>query len=205
MIKVTRKTTESVMKVTVSEGPVAADYRKKINTPHPFLSHMIEHIVWRSGLNIETEVKLDKFFLMHVVCEDLGITIGKAIGEYVKANASNGMYGFGDGYGIIDEARALAAVSFESRAYFDMKSEFMPTTTEGMNSEDLHTFLEGLVQGAQMTLQIDLQRGENGHHIWEAVFRAAGLAIGRALAPNESRKGMTAGVAGNIEFIVEKD
>ncbi len=205
MIKVTRKTTESVMTVTVSEGPVAADYRKKIKTPHPFLSHMIEHIVWRSGLNIEAEVKLDEFFLMHVVCEDLGITIGKAIAEYVKANTASGMYGFGDGMGIIDEARAIAAVSFESRAYFDMTSQFIPKSTEGMNSEDLQTFLEGLVQGAQMTLQIDVQRGVNGHHIWEAVFRAVGLALGRALAPNESRKGMTAGVAGNIEFIVEKD
>ena len=204
MIKVTRKTTESVMTVTVSQGPVAADYRKKINTPHPFLSHMIEHIVWRSGLNITTEVNLGDFFLMHVVCEDLGITMGKAIAEYVKENIGSGMYGFGDGYGIIDEARAFSAVSFESRAYFDMESKFMPDCTEGVSSEDLQTFLEGLVQGAQMTLQIDLQKGVNGHHIWEAVFRSVGLALGKALAPNESRKGMTAGVAGNIEFILEK-
>ncbi len=205
MIKITRKTTESLITVTVSEGPVAADYRTKINTPHPFLSHMIEHIVWRSGLNITTEVKLGEFFLMHVVCEDLGITLGKALAEYAEENTANGIYGFGDGMGIIDEARAVAAVSFENRAYFDMSADFMPAETEGMNSEDLQTFLEGMAQGARMTLQIDLQRGVNGHHIWEAIYRGVGLAIGRAFSPDEKRKGMTAGVAGNIEFTVEKN
>ena len=72
MIKVTRKTTESEIEVILKGGPVAPDYRQKIDTPLPFLSHMIEHIVWRSGINIETKVKLDKFELSHLVCEDLG-------------------------------------------------------------------------------------------------------------------------------------
>ena len=205
MIKVTRKTTESVITVAVGGGPVRADYRKKINTPHPFLSHMIEHIVWRSGINITTEVSLGDFFLMHVVCEDLGITMGKAIAEYAKEHTADGILGFGDAYGIIDEARAFAAVSFESRAYFDFSADFVPASTEGINSEDLETFLEGLVQGAAMTLQIDVQKGKNGHHIWEAVYRAVGCALGKALAANPSRSGMTAGVAGSIEFTVERN
>lgn len=54
MIRVTRKTTESVMEVRLTPPPVKQDYRSKITTPLPFLNHMIEHIVWRSGYNIET-------------------------------------------------------------------------------------------------------------------------------------------------------
>jgi len=205
MIKIIRKSTESVMEITIAPGPVKPDYRKKINTPIPFLNHMIEHIVWRSGLNIEAKTELSNFNLSHLICEDLGITLGKALAEYVKENTSCGMYGFGDGIGIIDEARAFAAVSFESRAYFDFEYENLPAETEGMLSEDLETFLEGMAQGACMTLQISLQKGNNGHHIWEAIYRSVGLAIGRAVAPMESRKGMTSGVAGAIEFITEKD
>lgn len=204
-MKITRETTESKMEVTIENGPVRPDYRQRLNTPIPFLNHMIEHIVWRSGLNITVKTQLRDFTLSHLICEDLGITVGKAFAEYIKENTKSGLYGFGDGYGIIDEARAFCAVSFESRAYFDFTYQFLPDSTEGMLSEDLSTFLEGLAQGANMTLQIDLQKGRNGHHIWEAVYRSVGLALGRAAAPNQSRKGMTAGVAGAVKFTVEKD
>lgn len=86
MIRVTRKTTESVMEVRLTPPPVQQDYRSKITTPLPFLNHMIEHIVWRSGYNIETKIELPDFDLTHVVCEDLGITMGKAFAAQLKQN-----------------------------------------------------------------------------------------------------------------------
>lgn len=203
MIRVTRKTTESVMEVRLLPPPVKADYRSKITTPLPFLNHMIEHIVWRSGYNIETEIALPDFDLTHVVCEDLGITLGKAFAAQLQKNTPQGVYGFGDAFGIIDEARAFAAVSFENRAYFELEAENIPSTCEGMDSADLSTFLEGFAQGACCTLQIRVQKGTNGHHIWEAIYRAVGLALGRALEIRPERAGMTAGVAGGITFEVE--
>lgn len=203
MIKVTRKTTESNIEVCVSEGPVSSDYRKKIVTPMPFLSHMIEHIAWRSGLNISTAAELADFNLTHVICEDLGQALGKALAAYLEE--SSGCRGFGDGIGIIDEARSLAAVSFENRAYCDISYDVMPALTESTLSEDLETFVDGIAQGGLMTIQLDIQRGKNGHHIWESAFRALGLALGNALKSDNSRRGMTAGVAGKIDFTVQKD
>lgn len=203
MIRVTRKTTESIMEVRLTPPPVKSDYRSKIETPLPFLNHMIEHIVWRSGYNVETHIELPDFDLTHVVCEDLGITMGKAFAAQLQQNTPQGVYGFGDAVGIIDEARAFAAVSFESRAYFELEAEDIPVQCEGMDSADLSTFLEGFAQGACCTLQIQLQKGVNGHHIWEAVYRAVGLALGRALEIHPERAGMTAGVAGGITFEVE--
>lgn len=203
MIRVTRKTTESEMEVRLSPPPVQADYRSKIKTPLPFLNHMIEHIVWRSGYNIETRLELPDFDLTHVVCEDLGITLGKAFAAQLQKNVPQGVYGFGDAFGVIDEARAFAAVSFESRAYFELDAPQIPSQCEGMDSADLATFLEGFAQGACCTLQIQVQKGENGHHIWEAIYRAVGLALGRALEIQPQRAGMTAGVAGGITFEVE--
>lgn len=199
MIKVTRKTTESEMTVSLDFSPLKSDYRSKINTPMPFLNHMLEHIAWRSNCNIGVTVQLDKFDLTHVVCEDVGMTFGKAVLEYVeKSNVT----GYGSSVGIIDEARALCAVSFEGRSglYFDSNIE-IPAQTEGTLSEDILTFLDGFVQGARCTLHVDVQKGENGHHIWEAVYRALGMALGNALTP--AREGMTAGVAGKITYTVE--
>ena len=202
-IKVTRKTTESEMSVVLDFSPIKPDYRERINTPLPFLNHMIEHIAWRGGFNIEVSCKLAQFTLTHVICEDLGIALGKACAEYIRR--TDGAYGFGDAIGIIDEAKAETAISFESRVFIDVDCHGteLAKQVEGMDSEDLQTFLDGFAQGAACTLQIDIFRGVNGHHIWEAVFRSLGSALKNVFAVDESRKGMTSGVAGNIEWTVE--
>lgn len=202
MVTVTRETTESKIVVKISSAPIAADYRKKIDTPLPFLSHMIEHIVWRCGFNIEVAVSLDKFDLAHVVCEDLGQTMGRAFLEY--AESAEGIGGFGDGIGIIDEAKADSAVSLEGRSGFFFSSGVkIPPVVEEMQSEDLLVFLDGFAQGAKATVHMDIQKGENAHHIWEAAYRAFGVALGRAYGQNSARKGMTSGVAGKINYTVE--
>ncbi|MBQ8636880.1 MAG: hypothetical protein IJ423_02660 [Clostridia bacterium] len=204
-IEVTRTTTESKMSVVLDFSPLANDYRQKINTPLTFLNHMIEHIAWRSGINIITDISLDKFTLTHVICEDLGIAFGKAIAEYVRRKSDFGVVGFGDAFGIIDEARAHSLISFESRTYFDIDYNgiAMCDEVEGMYKEDLETFLLGVAQGANCTLQIVLEKGENGHHIWEAIFRSLGTTLSKALFLDENRLGKTAGVAGAINWEIK--
>ena len=202
-VKVTRKTTESEMSVVLDFSPIRSDYREKIKTPIPFLNHMIEHIAWRGGFNIDVSVKLDKFLLTHVICEDLGIAFGKALAEYI--NKTDGVVGYGDAIGIIDEAKAETVISFESRALMiiDYHNLEIPAQVEGMDSQDLAVFLDGLAQGASCTLQIDVLRGVNSHHIWEAVFRSVGQALNGVCKIDETRKGMTSGVAGKINWTIE--
>lgn len=204
IVTVTRTTTESEMKVAIDFSGTKADYRKDINTGITFLNHMIEHIAWRGGINITMDVSLDQFALSHVVCEDLGIAFGKAIATYIAKNGQNGITGYGDAIGIIDEAKATAAFSFESRSLFDFTTK-VPLTeqVEGMATEDLPVFLEGMCQGANCTLHLDIEKGKNAHHVWEAAFRAVGIALKRALCFDESRVGKTAGVAGAIQFKIE--
>lgn len=195
-----RKTTESSVKVTIEKGALKPDYRKYIATPLPFLNHMIEHIAWRGGLNIDISLELPDFQLVHLVTEDVSMTLGKAVGEFVRVNHPSG-YGFA--VGIIDEAKATAVISFEDRAYLDFTSAIeYDEQVEGMPSEELITFLDGFVQGARCTLHIDIEKGKNGHHIWEAVYRAFGIALGTALSVDPLREGLTSGVAGEVIYEV---
>lgn len=202
-ITATRKTTESQVQVIIEKGSLAADYRKHIRTPLPFLNHMIEHIAWRAALNIDISLDMPDFQLIHLVCEDVSMTLGKAVGEYVRINRPSG-YGFG--VGIIDEAKASAVISFEDRAYLDFNSAVSyGEQVEGMPSEELITFLDGFVQGARCTLHIDIEKGKNGHHIWEAVYRAFGIALGCALSVDFAREGLTSGVAGEVVYEVKSE
>lgn len=204
-ITVTRRTTESEMTIILDFSPLKPDYRKNINTPIPFLNHMIEHIAWRGGVNITAQVKLDQFMLTHVICEDLGIALGKAAAQRIQRKREDGIRGFGDAIGIIDEAKAETAISFESRTFFDFDPHAIsvPEEVEGMYSEDLVTFLEGFAQGANCTLQVDLLRGKNGHHIWEAVFRSVGSALHEVFVCSAERQGMTSGVAGAVAWEIQ--
>ena len=217
---VTRKTTESEIVVKLDLGALLPDYRSKINTPIMFLNHMLEHIAYRSGINIDISVTLDKFDLTHVVAEDVGMTFGKAVLDLVNANTPTG---YGDAIGIIDEAKASAAISFEGRSLFDFSfygsglcdcgddcqccdgcsCTTLAEEVEGMYTDDILTFLDGFAQGANCTLHVDVEKGKNGHHIWEAAFRAVGVALGRALYVDEARAGLTAGVAGKVTYEVE--
>ncbi len=199
-ITVTRKTTESSISVAIEKGELRPDYRTQIRTPLPFLNHMIEHIAWRAGLNISIDMKLDEFELIHLVTEDVSMTLGRAVGEFVARNTPSG---YGYGVGIIDEAKAEAVISFEDRSLLDFISEVdYDEMVEGMPAEELVTFLDGFVQGARCTLHIDVEKGENGHHLWEAVYRAFGIALGQALVVDEARKGKTSGVAGKVTYEV---
>lgn len=202
-ITVRRKTSETEIKVSINKGELLPDYRKKIRTPLPFLNHMIEHIAWRASLNIDIELSFDEFELCHLVCEDVAMTLGKAVGEYVRLNTPSG-YGFATG--IIDEAAADAVISFEDRSLFVFDTSVKYTeTVEGMPSEELLTFLDGFAQGARCTLQVNLRRGENGHHIWEAVYRAVGIALGQALSVDKTREGLTSGVAGKVVYEISAE
>lgn len=196
-----RKTAESEITVKVDFGPRYKNPKKGLQTTMPFLNHMLEHIIARGEFNLEVNVELKEIYLTHVICEDVGITLGKAIKEYVEYRLQDGIVGYGSAFAIIDEALAQAVISFENRAYLDFSHPGVkiPLVTENTNSEDLKTFFEGFVQGACCTLHLNINKGNNGHHIWEALFRAFGEALFYALELREWRKGITSGVAGAIQ------
>ena len=206
-IKVTRTTAESTITVLLDDGPRDPDAKRKLNTMLPFFSHMLEQVAWRSQLNIQIDLQLDHFELAHLVTEDVGITLGRAIKEYVDRHYRDGLVGYGSAFGIIDEAMTRAVISFESRALLDFTTGpvDVPEQVEGMKSEDMIAFFEGFVQGAQCTLHLDLLKGRDrhGHHIWESAFRALGMALQQVMVVSPWRKDMSAGVCGNIQYQIE--
>jgi len=200
-VNVTRKTNESSISVTLDGAGFPDNYKEGISTPCAMLNHMIEHIIYRSNIGIAVNCEYTAFALDHVVFEDAGSAIGRAFAKLMEQSVGSGVYGYGSATSIIDEARAQAAISFESRALLAFSSDVqIPELCEDTKSEDLKTFLDGFTQGAACTLHIDVARGDNAHHIWEAVYRAVGSALEAAFTANPSRANRPSGVAGKIEI-----
>lgn len=198
-IIVSRTTKESKIIVNISRGKRDFELKKKISTPLQFLNHMIETISWRSGFNIAVNISLDgQYKLMHVVSEDLGMTIGYAFLRMIETQFSSGIDGSGSAVGIIDEANSTVSLSFEGRSMylFHDKEAIKFEHVEDMLSKDLDNFLGGFAQGGKCTIHVNVINGEDPHHLWESVFRAFGESLRNCFNENDYRKGTTPGVKG---------
>ncbi|MGO9645870.1 MAG: imidazoleglycerol-phosphate dehydratase, partial [Candidatus Bathyarchaeia archaeon] len=65
--------------------------------------------------------------------------------------------------------------------------------------EFLESFFQGFAQGMKLTIQLDLMRADDPHHLWEACFRAFGCALEESLRLDEWKQGGIAGVKGTID------
>ena len=59
---------------------------------------------------------------------------------------------------------------------------------EDMLTEDCVAFVEGLSQGLGATIHLDILKGHDPHHCWEAAFRALGEAINQTFEENTWRR-----------------
>lgn len=196
-IQLLRKTRESEIDLTLEKSE---KLEFKINSGIEFLNHMLEHVVWRSGWNIFLEYKTTQFSLSHVIWEDVGIVLGRAVRELMLQNMEEGVEGKGDAVNCIDEALALVVISIEGRSNCFLDFQEMPGAkielVEDAKSWDIRQFFDGFAQGSRATIHIKGLSGEDPHHVWEAIFRAFGEALGNVFNENKLRKGLISGVKG---------
>jgi imidazoleglycerol-phosphate dehydratase len=198
-VVVYRETRESIAEVHVDAGP-----RREclVHTGLNFFDHMLEQICWHGCINIDAQFTHKRYRLTHVITEDLGLTLGYGLGRLVKERTPGGINAAGSGTMGIDEAIAMALISFEGRSNtycaLDTPGARLERV-EDMLSADLVAFFDGLAQGARCTIHLRSLEGIDPHHVWESIFRSFGVALRMALARNEWRAGMTAGLKGILE------
>ena len=192
-----RITRESIITVEIDTGQRYPDINEKLKTPLHFFNHMIEHISWRSCMNMSVSTSVTHYPFGHVICEDVGMTMGYAFAELWRQQMPKGINGDGVDIGFIDEAMSRASLGFEDRAQSHFTSAVaIPERVEDMLCTDLNQFFEGFAQGAKCTIHIDILKGEDPHHIWESAFRAFGKCLKQTFASNPWRGGTTPGVKG---------
>jgi imidazoleglycerol-phosphate dehydratase/histidinol-phosphatase len=81
----------------------------------------------------------------------------------------------------MDESLAEIAIDLSGRPAFDFRADFGREQVGGLSTEMVRHFFASLSQslGAAIHMQV---RGENTHHMVEALFKGAGRALRPALA-----------------------
>lgn len=186
--KVSRKTNETDIEVKINlDGSGNTD----INTGIAFFDHMLNSFAKHGSFDLTIKARGDLTVDDHHTVEDVGITLGSAIAKAL--GDKKGIERFADARVPMDEALATAAVDISGRSFLIFNAKFTDPNIGGLTSQNVRHFFESLTTNAGINLHLDAT-GENDHHKAEALFKAFGIALKRAVRVTGSGIPSTKGV-----------
>ena len=88
----------------------------------------------------------------------------------------------------MDDAAASAIVDFSNRPHLVYETPIKKGVIKNFDVELIHHFFESLVQKAGINLHLSVLRGENKHHVLEALFKALARAMDQATQIDPRRR-----------------
>jgi imidazoleglycerol-phosphate dehydratase len=172
-----RKTKETSIEVSLNlDGTGHAS----IDTPLPFLSHMVEQLARHGLIDLTVRATGDVEIDGHHTTEDLGLVIGQCVTKALGDKA--GILRYGSATLPMDEARATCALDLSGRAHFVWEVPLPAGAKIGTWDVELApVFFEAFARGAQCNLHVVMHRGEILHHIVEISFKALARALREAV------------------------
>lgn len=169
---VTRSTRETSIAITLDlDGTGRAD----IQTPLPFLSHMLDQIARHGGLDLTVRATGDTEIDGHHTTEDLAIVFGRAVDKALGDRV--GIRRYGEATLPMDEALCQAALDLSGRTYFVDRLALPKAKLGTFDVELTSVFFEGFARGAQCNLHVRRIEGDNLHHVIECTFKAFSRAL----------------------------
>ncbi|MBQ2172643.1 MAG: bifunctional histidinol-phosphatase/imidazoleglycerol-phosphate dehydratase HisB [Bacteroidales bacterium] len=174
---VERKTAETDISLRVDldgKGP------SSIDTGLKFLDHMLNQLVTHGGISLQLRCKGDLEVDEHHTMEDVGIALGEALRQALGDKRGIDRYGFALP---MDESRAMVLLDFGGRSELVWDVEFTREYIGDVPTEMFPHFFKSLASAMQANLYVQA-RGENNHHLAEAVFKAFARSLKQAVRRN---------------------
>lgn len=171
---VIRKTSETEVYVRLD---LDGKGHSMVDTGLGFFDHMLEQIPHHGGVSLALTCNGDLEVDEHHTIEDCGIALGEAIASALGSKAGIERYGF---VLPMDECRAMALIDFGGRADLEWDVSFTREYVGDVPTEMFRHFFKSLSDAARCNLHISA-RGDNNHHLAEAVFKAFARALRQAV------------------------
>ncbi len=175
---VERKTSETDIHVFVdldAPGSCIAD------TGIGFFDHMLDQLASHGGFRLEIRCRGDLEIDEHHTVEDCALALGQALNSALGDRRGIGRYGF---LLPMDESLAETAIDLSGRPAIVFEADFPRERVGEFSTEMVRHFFASLSQSLAAAIHLKV-RGENTHHMIEALFKGAG----RALKPALERQG----------------
>ena len=151
----------------------------KINTPIPFINHMLEQISKHSYIDLDVKCTGDVEIDAHHTFEDLGWCIGEAVNKALLNKA--GINRFSSLSLPMDETLTSCSLDVSGRPWLEWKVILPNEKIGGVDSEIFQEFFRAFAQSAKMTIHIENNYGNNAHHIIESCFKALAVCLRNSL------------------------
>ena len=183
---VDRKTTETQIRVgLVLDGAGKA----RIQTTLPFLDHMLAQLAKHGRFDLTVSARGDTHVDDHHTVEDIGIVLGEAFARAVGDKAGVRRFGFASIP--LDDALAQVSVDLSGRPYLAYRVHVPARRRIKAFAVDLfEEFFRAFVTHGRLTLHVQAAYGKDPHHVFEAVFKALGRALGEATRRDAGFRGI---------------
>ena len=150
-----------------------------ITTGLGFFDHMLSALAFHAGWDLSLRCDGDLQVDDHHTIEDCGLALGESLRTILADRA--GIVRFGSQYAPLDEALARTVVDISGRGGSVVELDLRREKIGDVACENLKHFFQSFALSAQLTLHVDVLRGDNDHHRAEAAFKATALALKQAL------------------------
>ena len=192
--KVQRDTAETKILLALT---IDGSGKAKVSTGVPFFNHMLTLLAKHSLCDLTVKAKGDLDVDAHHTVEDIGIALGQA---FIKAlGDKRGIRRYGWALVPMDEtlAQARIALDFSNRPFlvFEAK-DWNRISNESLGRRKefrvglVKEFLQGFANEARCNLHVDVLRGDEPHHVVEAIFKALAKALDLACQRDPRVKGV---------------
>ena len=182
---VTRNTAETKISLSlVLDGAGKPD----IQTGLGFFDHMLTLLAGHALFDLTVRCAGDLHVDGHHSVEDVGRAFGTALKECLGDR--RGIRRYGHSIIPMDEALATVAVDLGGRAACIFAVDFPVPTIGTFDAQLVEVFWESVAATAGANFHAVLHHGRNGHHIAEAVFKAAARALRVAVEPDPRQPGI---------------
>ncbi len=170
------------------EFSIDGEGQSDIDTPVPFLNHMLDGFTRHGLFNLSVKATGDTEIDDHHTTEDVGICLGTAIKEAL--GDKKGIKRYGNAFVPMDETLAQVAIDLSNRPHLEFRAEFPSQKAGTFDTELVHEFFWKLALEARMNLHVIVHYGTNTHHMIEAVFKAFAKALDEATLIDPRVKGV---------------
>ena len=178
-----RNTKETKIKASIDlDGTGLSD----INTGIGFLDHMLDLLTRHSGINLSVFCDGDLNVDGHHTTEDIGIVLGKILGDALGEKRGINRYGFASIP--MDEALAQCSLDISGRPFLVLQADFSGEYVGEFATELVEEFFRAVAFNAGLTLHLKCEYGANDHHKIEAMFKAFARALLQAISIDEKSK-----------------
>ena len=173
--KLTRNTKETRIQAELN---IDGSGESSIDTGIPFFDHMLTLLARHGLFDLTVKADGDIDVDYHHTVEDTGIVLGQLVKEALAEKKGIRRYGF---FLLpMDECLARVAIDLSNRQAFVYKVEASDTMVRDFSIGLVKEFFQAFANEACCNLHVNLEYGEEPHHVAESIFKSFARALDSA-------------------------